>query len=174
MYPFCLFLSRCIYPSKFISFFLPSSHYSSDGESSPELPVLSKTRYHPPPGAQGRGKPSNPPPPSSPLYNGYNSAEEYDLRAEPFLVPEVRVYVCVFKETEHGIGKHPHSAFIQKVFLLFKSNLICSILRVHFSSNGLDIVAGLLSRKPRRRNAVCIYCCVLFSDVVCDFDSHSL
>ena len=59
-------------------------HYhkeSSDGESSPELPVLSKSRGYRPPGAQARAKappPSSPPDSDSAYYAGYNSSEEYD------------------------------------------------------------------------------------------------
>ena len=58
-------------------------HYSSSsGESSPELPVLSKSRNgYRPPGAQARPKappPSSPPDGDSTYYAGYNSSEEYD------------------------------------------------------------------------------------------------
>lgn len=50
-------------------------HYSSSGESSPELPVLSKVRYR---GASGQTRVKSPSSPTGSPYSGYNSAEEYD------------------------------------------------------------------------------------------------
>ena len=53
-------------------FLLHPRHYSS-GESSPELPVLSKVRYR---GGPAQKKVNPPSPTGSPT--GYNSGEEYD------------------------------------------------------------------------------------------------
>ena len=53
----------------------PYRHYSSSGESSPELPVLSKVRYR---GASGQTRVKSPSSPTDSPYSGYNSAEEYD------------------------------------------------------------------------------------------------
>ena len=82
---------------------LHSRHYeySSSGESSPELPVLSKhPPHHPPPSSHPSPPSGGPPPPTRdrggdsepgtpPYYSGYNSAEEYEATHAPFFDLEV-------------------------------------------------------------------------------------
>ena len=95
---------------------LHSRHYeySSSGESSPELPVLSKhPPHHPPPPPPPPPPPGGPPPPTRdrggdsepgtpPYYSGYNSAEEYEATHAPFFDLEVNlthaVYTCQEKD----------------------------------------------------------------------------
>lgn len=97
---FCVHLHMystvCIHPYRHYE-------YSSSGESSPELPVLSK---HPPlhaPHTSHSSPPSGVPPCASrergesepgtpPYYSGYNSAEEYEATHRPFFDHEVCVY----------------------------------------------------------------------------------
>lgn len=60
---------------------------SSSGESSPELPSLSKrTSYRSPPAATASGTRGKKPLDTSP---GYNSSEEYDGSHRPYVDPEV-------------------------------------------------------------------------------------
>ena len=95
---------------------LHSRHYeySSSGESSPELPVLSKHPPHHPPSSSHPSPPSGGPPPPTrdrggdsepgtpPYYSGYNSAEEYEATHAPFFDLEVNlthaVYTCQEKD----------------------------------------------------------------------------
>jgi len=94
-------LSVSSYPPSPVSIFLRSSPFpppcrrydlsSSSGDSSPELPSITKRSTYRPSSAATSSARSKKPLDTSPYYSGYNSSEEYDGSRRPYLDYEVRV-----------------------------------------------------------------------------------